>query len=186
MLLQMKIINKVKSGKTGAGFTLIELLVVIAVIGLLASVVLVALNSARIKARDTKRKADLSQIQKAIELYRDDNNKLISSGPGWYAEISNTCPGYEQIYNQLAPKYMSKVPDDPLSPGPPTVCSSEDGYWYYYGEGYQLVGSALVYTAKPGIYVICSKLENVGDPVYLTIPSAWGVGWVLNYCVSGG
>jgi type II secretion system protein G len=182
-------INKLKTlpgrfSSPNKGFTLIELLVVIAVIGLLASVVLVALNSTRIKARDTKRKADLAQIQKGIELYRDDNNKLISSGPGWYAQISNTCLAWEQIYNQLAPKYMSKVPDDPLSTGPPTVCVWQDGYWYYYGEGYELAGSALVSTSKPGTYVICSKLENVSDPAYLTIPNPFG--GVLNYCVNGG
>lgn len=54
------------------GFTLIELLVVIAVIGILASVVLASLNSARGKARDARRFSDLNQISLALELYYDD------------------------------------------------------------------------------------------------------------------
>jgi prepilin-type N-terminal cleavage/methylation domain-containing protein len=59
--------------KSLTGFTLIELLVVISVIGLLASVLLVSINGARVKARDTKRVADISQIQKAMELYYANN-----------------------------------------------------------------------------------------------------------------
>ncbi|HEV8601650.1 MAG TPA: prepilin-type N-terminal cleavage/methylation domain-containing protein, partial [Patescibacteria group bacterium] len=47
--------------KHSKGFTLIELLVVISIIGLLASVTLVSLNSARAKARDAKRVGDLKQ-----------------------------------------------------------------------------------------------------------------------------
>jgi prepilin-type N-terminal cleavage/methylation domain-containing protein len=51
------------------GFTLIELLVVVAIIGLLSSVMLASLNSARGKARDAKRLSDMHQMQVALELY---------------------------------------------------------------------------------------------------------------------
>ena len=51
------------------GFTLIELLVVIAIIGLLSSIVLASLNTAREKARDAKRQGDLHSLQTAIETY---------------------------------------------------------------------------------------------------------------------
>ncbi|HTM68427.1 MAG TPA: prepilin-type N-terminal cleavage/methylation domain-containing protein [Candidatus Binatia bacterium] len=56
------------------GFTLIELLVVIAIIGLLSTLAVVALNSARQKSRDSKRVADIKQIQTALELYFADAN----------------------------------------------------------------------------------------------------------------
>ena len=61
-------INKTK------GFTLIELLVVIAIIGILSSVVLASLNTARRKARDAKRISDLKQLQLALEMYYDDHS----------------------------------------------------------------------------------------------------------------
>ena len=54
------------------GFTLIELLVVIAIIGLLSTLSILALNSARARARDAKRVADVKQIQTALELYYND------------------------------------------------------------------------------------------------------------------
>lgn len=56
------------------GFTLIELLVVIAIIGILAVLIIVALNVARRKANEAKVKEACNAIAKAEEMYRDDNN----------------------------------------------------------------------------------------------------------------
>lgn len=85
--------------RTKKGFTLIELLVVIAIIGVLASVVLASLNSARKKSRDARRIADIKQIQLALELYFD------AASPTKYAST----------LDDLDPTYIPTTPKDPLS-----------------------------------------------------------------------
>lgn len=56
------------------GFTLIELLVVIAIIGILSSVVLASLNTARGKGADAAVKANVNNIRAQAELVYDNNS----------------------------------------------------------------------------------------------------------------
>lgn len=71
-----------KERKKQSGFTLIELLVVIAIIGVLASIVLAGLNTARTRARDVSIKANLSQSRHSAELYQSENGNYGTAGGG--------------------------------------------------------------------------------------------------------
>ena len=64
---------------TKRGFTLIELLVVIAIIGILSSVVLASLNSARAKGSNAAVKSNLQGIRSQAEIVYDDNSQNYSS-----------------------------------------------------------------------------------------------------------
>jgi len=67
--------------KKNKGFTLIELLVVIAIIGILSSVVLASLNSARNKGSDAAVKASMSSVRAQAEIWYDNNsNKYNTTG----------------------------------------------------------------------------------------------------------
>ncbi len=102
--------------RTPYGFTLIELLVVIAIIGLLSSVVLASLNTARAKARDAKRASDLTQVVNAFELYATDHAGTYpapTAGDGCGGKRPNQCLGDTAIVNALVPAYLPSMPHDP-------------------------------------------------------------------------
>ncbi len=121
--------------KKQKGFTLIELLVVISIIGFLASLAMFALNSARIKARDTKRLADIKQIQYALELYFDNNGEYpeIDKARSFKDDGAGTLwsTGTGSLGNALS-LYTSSLPLDPLndSLSREYIYDSEGGYGY--------------------------------------------------------
>lgn len=125
--------------KKNKGFTLIELLVVIAIIGLLSSVVMASLNSARAKARDTARKQSLVQLRNALQMYFADNGSFPvtdeSINGGWYGSEPDDTYTVEDLdyIPGLAPQYISKLPRDPRGGDSKIIdngngqCVSEDG-----------------------------------------------------------
>lgn len=103
-------------------FTLIELLVVIAIIGILSSAAVVNLQSAKAKARDARRLADLTQVIKAVEAFNAEY--------GYYPNLNcYNLPALTPCSSILNPgNWISdlgiELPNDPLN-------STQDGLYIY-------------------------------------------------------
>jgi len=98
------------------GFTLIELLVVIAIIGLLSTLAVVALNTARMKSRDAKRVSDIKQVQTALELYYADTTAYPAaptSNLGNGDALALCTGGFKAACGATDTVYMGQVPRDP-------------------------------------------------------------------------
>ncbi|MBU1557374.1 type II secretion system GspH family protein [Patescibacteria group bacterium] len=151
--------------KNNKGFTLIELLVVIAIIGLLSTIVLASLNTARVKARDAKRKSDLQQIGKAIELLYDETGSYPPEGCNPDASSTGlvctdppsgdswrTTGGMAQTFSgHNITEFIDPLPVDPIN----------NEIYYYQYEPHCQVGST-----KQGYY-IRAKMESDGSWFYV-------------------
>lgn len=119
-------------------FTLLELLIVIAIIGVLASIVIASLNSARVKTRDTVRKQDMVTIYKMLSLYYDKYGYLpITStyggadAGGWDFSSQGTFLNF-----LVTGGVATKVPVDPINNDPAHFTSGTYAYNYYcYNNG---------------------------------------------------
>lgn len=112
------------------GFTLIELLVVVAIVGVLASVILSNLTTARAKGRDARRLSDMKQIQIALELYFSNN--IVYPG-----NTDNDCGGWDAGFNggqESGDAFVASLETAgfiPDTPGDPIATANCGGYAYY-------------------------------------------------------
>ncbi len=115
--------------KSKKGFTLIELLVVVAIMGLLSTLAITSLNTARARARDARRVADIRQIQAALELYFMDKSAYPTLVDGNYASFEGKClddTGFSE--NCSGTVYMGQIPANP-NPRSDGTCENV-GYTY--------------------------------------------------------
>lgn len=125
------------------GFTLIELIVVIAILGILASIGLTSFQTSQMKSRDAKRKSDLEQVQRALEMYYNDVGAYPNStAPG--GTIGSFSWGVE-FKDAKDTVYMKELPKDPTG-------STE--YCY----------KSVVAPTPATSYQLYAKLENSQDP----------------------
>ena len=131
--------------KNSKGFTLIELLVVIAIIGILSSVVLASLNSARKKGRDTRRVADIQQLQLALELEFDK---------------SRTYPA--TLATLVTSGFISVIPTDPIGSTayPYFLCNSTA---YHLGAALEESNSAALSADLNAVPTACSLSTLTGS-----------------------
>lgn len=112
-----------------SGFTLIEILIVIAIIGIMSTIMIVAVNPGRqlAKARDTQRQSDLTAIISIIYQYASehsgdlpdtDGNPLTSNFPTTYTCIGTdlacfNLAGAGEAGDEIVPVYLLELPRDP-------------------------------------------------------------------------
>lgn len=147
--------NLIKRRGRISGFTLIELLVVIAIIGVLASIVLASLNSARRKSRDARRITDIKQVQLALELYFDAS----VGGTSQYPAGTTTCtatPDTTSVSENNGLQDLAirgYIPQVPRDPGSSSVC-------YRYASGVLSGGTART------SYHLAITLEDTGNTAF--------------------
>ena len=140
------------------GFTLIELLVVIAIIGILASVVLVSLQSARKKGNDARVISSVNQLRTAMETEYN--------GTDYGTTVKNVSNSYE-IFHGLMNTNMQTLVNDIITQNGgtlPTYGAGGTGNSYGAGGSVILISSNnAAVAANPTAYMIIGKLPSLSS-----------------------
>lgn len=146
-------------------FTLIELLVVIAIIGILATVVIASLSSARVKARDARRLADIKTIQTALAMYYMENGSYpVSTNWGGPGPSGNTgwANSSASSWSSLETELGMSLPRDPVNQTGGWAADSGKYLNYTYGATSSING---INSCPQGqAYVLVYRLEK-GDAI---------------------
>lgn len=166
------VINKELERKDD-GFTLIELLVVIAIIGVLAGIVLVSLNRARIQGREAVRVSDIRALQTAIELYHNNNGIYPKTfEPGGGVVRRRYCDGQGDYIPNVVPTYIAQLPSDPA-----LNCAGVPHSWSYASDGidYKLITHPEQGSYAPAIFNDPEE-DNGSDPCAVDGPAIGHIG----------
>ncbi len=108
------------------GFTLIELIIIIIILGVLATLIAGNFLNSLQKGRDARRKNDLAQVQRALELYYEDIKAYPLTPPPFGATFCQAypCPTTSKIY-------MKKMPNDPNAGYSYNYIADPNGQYYY-------------------------------------------------------
>lgn len=118
------------------GFTLIELLITISIIGILAALGFASYSSAQVKARDSQRKSDAAQVQRALELYKSDIKTYPISGGGTWWTITGPTDSLNSVL--IANGSTKKAFVDPVNNAYFSYFyNSPDGYSYAFEIRYE-------------------------------------------------
>ena len=111
---------------TNRGFTLIELLVVIAIIGILSSVVLASLNTARSKGSDAAIKSNLAGMRPQAEIYYDANGSYGTQATSTPV-AGSVCTG--GVFSDPTIQNQLKAAAAANSSATQVTCGASAGYW---------------------------------------------------------
>lgn len=162
------------------GFTLVELLIVISILGILATIALVAFSSAQMRGRDTQRKSNLNEVSHALELFYADYGKYPPTDASRTTGVIYGCP-YDATKSTYTPcswgtgelrdvdangttktTYMKTMPKDPS----PT-------FSYYYRV-----------STDGSKYALYAHIENTQDTSIITTTYTCGGSNLCNFGIA--